>query len=344
MHLSWEGRREAPYENMTRLLFNVIDQGEPTFHGNPENNWNFDLDDIFNDNQNLPEYFSVINGFCIQIEMNPRRIPETEMFSMSMNTNQELQVLITEAGRSPYYQLNQDLLYGDKIETRNGAEKYYDIAFEEVYMKEEDGECTNYGEAAPFKTYADCVARKDEEVFLPMFGCLVPWMGAPKSQGHCTGKVTTSIKSRQEFTKIVQNILYYSKFNIYQETKACKKPCREIKVISKLKSSDKTSSYWTSSQGIELNFQKTVKVTRYLKAYGLFELVVDVGSSLGLWIGLSILGVFDLILQASSKIHQIWDGMSKKTPRQGRGHTHSVCPPGGEGKYLYKNTYFLHFR
>ena len=33
-----------------------------------------------------------------------------------------------------------------------------------------------------------------------------------------------------------------------------------------------------------------------MEAYGFFDLVVEVGSSLGLWIGLSALGVFDLLL------------------------------------------------
>ena len=46
-----------------------------------------------------------------------------------------------------------------------------------------------------------------------------------------------------------------------------------------------------------LSFQKRVKVTTYLNAYGLFDLVVEAGSSLGLWIGLSALGVFELVLE-----------------------------------------------
>ena len=50
----------------------------------------------------------------------------------------------------------------------------------------------------------------------------------------------------------------------------------------------------TNAVGVYLNLY-TVKTTRHRFAYGLFELVVDVGSSLGLWIGLSFLGVFDLV-------------------------------------------------
>ena len=43
---------------------------------------------------------------------------------------------------------------------------------------------------------------------------------------------------------------------------------------------------------LEIHFVPRIKVTQHAIAYGLFELVVDVGSSLGLWLGLSFLGVW----------------------------------------------------
>ena len=43
-------------------------------------------------------------------------------------------------------------------------------------------------------------------------------------------------------------------------------------------------------------------VTKYQKTYSLFDLVVDVGNSLGLWIGLSALGLFDLLLQSGTAV------------------------------------------
>ena len=53
-----------------------------------------------------------------------------------------------------------------------------------------------------------------------------------------------------------------------------------------------------------LSFEKKVKVIWFMEAYGLFDLLVEVGSSLGLWIGLSSLGVFDLLLQAGAIIQE----------------------------------------
>ena len=75
---------------------------------------------------------------------------------------------------------------------------------------------------------------------------------------------------------------------------ACRKPCFEVKIKSKfLKAKE------TQRKSVSLNFKKVVKVTRYVKAYSLIDLIVEIGSCLGLWIGLSALGVFDLVLDTA---------------------------------------------
>ena len=47
-----------------------------------------------------------------------------------------------------------------------------------------------------------------------------------------------------------------------------------------------------------LSFPREVKVTKHERTYGLPELVVDMGSSLGFWIGLAVVGVLDLVPDA----------------------------------------------
>ena len=84
------------------------------------------------------------------------------------------------------------------------------------------------------------------------------------------------------------------KDNLLEESNACLKPCTEIIVHSLLKSEE-----WPNMAQIGLKLKRRVKVTRYLMAYRIFDLVVEIGSSLGLWIGLSALGVFDLVLDVS---------------------------------------------
>ena len=48
---------------------------------------------------------------------------------------------------------------------------------------------------------------------------------------------------------------------------------------------------------IGISFEQKVEVEEEMNNYNLFNLIVEVGSSLGLWIGLSAIGVFDTTTQ-----------------------------------------------
>ena len=48
---------------------------------------------------------------------------------------------------------------------------------------------------------------------------------------------------------------------------------------------------------LAIDVDDKVEILEEQSNYTLFDLVIDSGSSLGLWIGLSILGVFDLVMQ-----------------------------------------------
>ena len=56
---------------------------------------------------------------------------------------------------------------------------------------------------------------------------------------------------------------------------------------------------------IELHFDETIKIENIVEAYDFGSLLVEVGSSLGLWLGLSVVGLFDVILNIFSGIKQL---------------------------------------
>ena len=47
-------------------------------------------------------------------------------------------------------------------------------------------------------------------------------------------------------------------------------------------------------------FSDTVDIRTDTNNYDIFSLIVEAGSSLGLWVGFSALGVYDLIIEAGS--------------------------------------------
>ena len=123
---------------------------------------------------------------------------------------------------------------------------------------------------------------------------MVPWLAAPGDPDTCNGRIVLSEETLAKYltnmNQLFKKIIFY---NVIDQTDSCLKPCLEHIFYVKQKDADKGHDH----RKIVLNFHKVVKVSKNVKAYGLFDLVVEVGSCLGLWIGLSALGVFDLVLE-----------------------------------------------
>ena len=79
--------------------------------------------------------------------------------------------------------------------------------------------------------------------------------------------------------------------------KRCKIPCRKM-TIGKVRASRQVPK----KEGISLRFESHVQLEKKFVAYTGFNFIVDVGSSLGLWLGLSALGVFETAIHALTKV------------------------------------------
>ena len=75
----------------------------------------------------------------------------------------------------------------------------------------------------------------------------------------------------------------------------CKNPC--IKMTNKV-SLKMDASKGISKARLQFRFRKTVRVEKKLVVYTWFNFIIDVGSSLGLWLGLSALSIIELAIEA----------------------------------------------
>ena len=77
------------------------------------------------------------------------------------------------------------------------------------------------------------------------------------------------------------------------ESKNCKLPCTILSAkstyLQKLFALNQTNL-------LNLYFSNAVQVERIVLAYDLEDLLVEVGSCLGLWLGLSVVGIFDIVV------------------------------------------------
>ena len=188
----------------------------------------------------MSKVFTAFNGFCVKHNIKATNITANELFFLAFTYDKfakedELKINIVDTDGYPYYILDAHTLKGQAIYFEKDNTKYYDISFEEIHRLEESGECTNYGDEAEFKTYADCVAYEQEQIFKPLLGgCMVPWLAAPGSSGICKGRVQLKENSMKAWTDTCQGFSGRVQISDSWQTGACLKPCIQLQAYSTL--------------------------------------------------------------------------------------------------------------
>ena len=129
--------------------------------------------------------------------------------------------------------------------------------------------------------------------------CTPPWLS---SNDQCNANITTHNYTNEEISnEILKN--FVDPKDDWKPTAAetmCKNPCKKMTNWVSL-----TAEGIGFSTSLRIRFDKMVKIKKKVVVYTLFNFIIDVGSSLGLWLGLSALGITDLTIQAV-KIIRRW--------------------------------------
>ena len=124
--------------------------------------------------------------------------------------------------------------------------------------------------------------------------CIPPWLS---SSNQCYKKITIYNTSRSAITDMISERYQFPKFDrrpTEAETK-CQNPCKKMTNRISIISEAKKSTY---AVRMKFRFKKTVRVEKKIVVYTWFNFIIHVGSSLGLWLGLSALGIIDLAIKA----------------------------------------------
>ena len=90
---------------------------------------------------------------------------------------------------------------------------------------------------------------------------------------------------------------YRSRVGIFRNIRIeddCRQSCKETTYIVE----EEGASVGSGSSYAIITFNQKVVVTEKVPNYDMFKFIIDVGSSLGLWLGLSVLGLHDLVVWA----------------------------------------------
>ena len=145
------------------------------------------------------------------------------------------------------------------------------------------------------KEYVDgeferCVDEELQKVWKPLINCNPPWVSP---QDQCTGLQNVSNAIYQELMKEPEDTWSaIFEMKTYAAKERCTKPCTLTR--SNILSNGLKDRHYTSRAYLMIMFDDLViKHTKAL-GYNFSDFLIDMGSSLGLWFGLSVFGILDL--------------------------------------------------
>ena len=151
--------------------------------------------------------------------------------------------------------------------------------------------CTDYSRLQ--SSYKDCVLKAIHQYLIEKIGCILPF-------------ATLQSKDRDEFIcRENGNVIDQDKWNILQAflvsfinemdggyLHQCLPPCTTYKV--KIIETDNYSNAYEQAR-LSYFFEDYIDVYTEMYSYDIFSLVVDLGSALGLWLGVSAICILDNI-------------------------------------------------
>ena len=224
-------------------------------------------------NKNLKKKFYIgFWGFCWELE----DYDITSILAIISWSGKQLEVYITDRKIKSFYSLNIDSQLGQKIVSSATDTIWYVI---DVMMKNNEDprtseSCVHYEQ----DEFENCIDERVQNWIKPEIGCNPPWLS---KKDQCEANLT-SITSGYKM-KAIQIV------NHEDPTFAdlCLKPCTEMKYYARIRT-------YAPDRYIKLSFNPNVQYSGKMLTYNYSSFLIDVGSSLGLWFGLSVLGLTDL--------------------------------------------------
>ena len=155
----------------------------------------------------------------------------------------------------------------------------------------EGSECQDYRKIG--SSYGECIENILKEKLIEWYGCVAPWF--PKNTSLvCEIDLEINMANEMAMTNAIDQLYMLASGQELNIFSTCLKPCMTMDLKLRL---IHQKSYRADDGGAELSMNDEVVVHTDVIAYDMFSLIVDLGSNLGLWLGLSALSIFDTILQ-----------------------------------------------
>ncbi len=294
---SWKGNQgNLTFNNLQKLLFSY----------DYSNLWV--VETLENDTsvyRELDMFYLTAYGFCMKSQI----LGNYFLFT----TEQKLSFFLIDPHTENNLMINvDDNAKGIVGSDANGLFDYYTYDLEIVMYDSRIHEydtCIDYNEKG--SSYSECVENSLKDKLLEWYGCLPPWFPSNTSL-TCEQKRPMKIGNKNYMT-IAYNELYRLASNQNLRLfSSCLKPCTRMDF--NLKEVHRTKTHDYSGIDVNIDVEKIVKYTDLI-AYNEFNLIVDFGSALGLWLGLSALSIFDSLAEIMFTIYNKFRNVTSKHKR-----------------------------
>ena len=182
------------------------------------------------------------------------------------------------------------------VETENKQDTFSLARYHIKYEVHDSGlfhghTCTDY--ALTKTSYGQCIENAVEDQLLTWYGCLPPWFlfsNKDYKSPKCTNDtanvtITQSFMSQMDLVNLIRNLPM-------QCMRQCLRPCTQVRI--------QMTRYMYRENVVTTNYVRVhsvdeVAVFTDAYSYDVLNLIVDLGSSLGLWLGLSAVSIYDCL-------------------------------------------------
>ena len=203
-------------------------------------------------------------------------------------TYSEFRVFITDKNFKTYFSVDYSSHKGSSIVAKKGEDQWYEVSLSTV------SSCQVTPDQLTQDDFDKCVNDKILNTIGKPLGCIPPWMSP---HNHCNGTYEYDFaeKNIPDFTwEFVETPLALRNMNLEL---TCRKHCSATTATIQLVEVRRKTSLFEFSSEVNIAFKQEAKLKEKVLNYSVSEFFVDVGSSLGLWLGLSVLSLYDLGVQ-----------------------------------------------
>ena len=283
LHVSWRGNDSLHWTEMKKAVYPAATT--------------YVHDDLDHDQFSVTPITLLPFMDCVEISNFTRNI--------FIGTKGAVQLFIADPDTQPSYRIHTGSMTGELISVGTFIRpSFKEIVYPKIKIslsskRSDKNDCQSHNK------FAECADSQVKTRLISLLGCIPPWISNFKNVTYCNQDLVYNTNSHmsvaRDTLKIFYNQVRNMKVDIDLESE-CNLPCKKM-LFNVQKIGYEIADI--EENWINIMFDEEVTILEEKSNYTELDLIVDAGSSLGLWIGLSALGVFDVLYEFAFKVGKL---------------------------------------